>query len=298
MRTFTSTCVASGFSWTECPRWHDGRLYFSDLYNHRVVVLEPNGRAEPYLDLSDSVSTGGGGPVVVGTGFLPDGDLLINSMFERRVYIFDGKNVSLYADLGRFAQRPINDMVVDRSGRAYISQLGWDPFKGEEPARSPLLVVEPDGRPRIAEEIGLMNAANGLAITADGRNLVIAEQFASQIVSLDIGSDGTLSNERILARLDSHPDGICVDADGAVWAAGPGGPGVVRVTDDGEITATVPLPTERAGWFIACALGGEARTTLYICAAHEIMDAEKSRREGLGSIWSAQVDVGGGSTLP
>jgi sugar lactone lactonase YvrE len=298
MREFEATHVVSGFSWTECPRWHAGQLYFSDLYNHRVIALGPEGRAETYVDLADWGTTGDDEVVVVGTGFLPDGSLLINSMFQRRVYVFDGKKVSPYADLGNLAQSPINDMVVDREGRAYVTQLGWDLFKGEEQALSPLLVIEPDGRARIADELGLMSGANGLGITADGKSLVIAEAFANQILSSEIQPGGKLSNRQILAKVETLPDGMCLDSEGAIWAAHPSGPGVVRVTDAGESVAVVAVPTEGAGSFVACALGGEGRKTLFICAGFEVMDRDKSRREGLGSIWSSQVDVGGGTTLP
>lgn len=290
--------LATGFSWTECPRWHDGRFYFSDMYNARIVTVDIDGNAETFVDLSEREGLDDQQVVTVGTGFLPDGRLLINSMFERVVLAYDGTATTVYADLRELAAGPINDMVVDAAGRAYVTQLGFNLFAGESPKESPILVVEPDGRARIAEEAGQLMGANGIAISADGGTLVTAEAFANKIIAFDIDADGALRGRRVFAELDTLPDGLCLDAEGAAWTALPAAGGVIRVADGGEILAKVTAPAEECGSTTACGLGGEDRRTLYVCCGLEVFDFEKSRREGQGSIWAAEVPISAGTTRP
>lgn len=292
--------LASGFSWTECPRWHDGRFYFTDMYNARIVTVDEDGRCGTYLDLSDRGGLDAATMQLGGTGFLPDGRLLVNSMFERAVLVFDGSTTSVYADLRQLACGPINDMVVDASGRAYITQLGFDLFAGEAPKQSPIITVEPDRSARIAAEAGDLMGANGVAITADGRTLLTAETFVNKITAFDIAADGTLSGRRTFADTgpDTYPDGMCVDEEGAVWVGLTASGRVVRVIEGGEVVADVSPPANEAGVSTACGLGGEDRRTLYICCGFEVMDAEKSRRDGQGSIWTARVPVSGGRARP
>src|ERR1700722_5302131 len=125
--------LPSGYSWTECPRWHDGRMFFSDLFNARVLAVAPGGPVGTYLDLSARVGLDGREVVVAGLGFLPDGRLLVNSMHERVTLVWDGSEARVYADLRALATGPINDMVVDAAGRAYVSQLGYELFDGADP---------------------------------------------------------------------------------------------------------------------------------------------------------------------
>ena len=291
--------LAAGFSWTECPRWHDGRFHFSDMYNARIIAVGDDGHSETLLDLSSRKGLDGQPIVAIGTGFLPDGRLLVNSMFERVVLAYDGSAASVYADLRQLAIGPINDMVVDAAGRAYITQLGFNLFAGETPRESPILVVEPDGTARIAEEAGPLMGANGIAISADGATLVTAETFVDKITAFDITSDGKLTGKRTFAEMQGgFPDGLCLDEEGAVWTALTAAGRVVRVVDGGEVVAEVSAPAAEAGVSTACGLGGEDRRTLYICCGFEVMDSEKSRRESQGSIWTARVPVGAGSTRP
>ncbi len=290
--------IAIGYSWTECPRWHDGRFYFSDMYNARIMSLGEDGNAETFLDLSERHGLGDQRVVTAGTAFLPDGRLLVTSMFEKIVLAYDGASTTVYADLRDLAVGPINDMVVDAAGRAYVTQLGFDLFVGESPKESPLLVVEPDGRARSAEEAGPFMGANGIAVGEDGTTLVTAETYANRLTAFDVAPDGTLSGRRVFAELDTLPDGLCLDSEGAAWAALPAAGGVVRVVEGGEVVAKVTAPAEECGSTTACGLGGEDRRTLYICCGFEVFDAEKSRREGQGSIWTARVPVSGGATRP
>jgi sugar lactone lactonase YvrE len=290
--------LAAGFSWTECPRWHDGRFYFSDMYNSCIVTVDEDGRNETFLDLSDRQALDEQQIIPAGSGFLPDGRLLVNSMFERVVLVYDGSTTSVYADLRDLAIGPINDMVVDAAGRAYITQLGFNLWTGARPKESPILVVEPDRTPRIADEAGPLMGANGIAISADGTKLVTAETFVDKITAFDIAADGTLSGKRTFAEIQGFPDGLCLDETGAVWTGLTAAGRVVRVVDGGEIVAEVTPPAFEAGVSTACGLGGEDRRTLYICCGFEVFDFEKSRREAGGSIWTARVPVSGGSARP
>jgi sugar lactone lactonase YvrE len=295
--------LATGFSWTECPRWQPdpsgGRFHFSDMYNGRIVAVDDAGRAETLLDLSGREGLDGQPIVAIGTGSLPDGRLLVNSMFERIVLAYDGSAASIYADFRDLAIAPINDRVVDAAGRVYVTQLGCNLFAGEAPKESPILIVEPDGTPRVADEAGPLMGANGIAISADGRTLVTAETFADRITAFDIAPDGKLSAKRTFAEMEGgFPDGLCLDEDGAVWTALTAAGRVVRVVEGGEVVAEVSPPQAECGVSTACGLGSQDRRTLYICCGFEVFDSEKSRREAQGSIWTVRVPVSGGAARP
>lgn len=303
-RPVVATKLASGFSWPEIPRWHDGALWFSDMYNHCLVRLAADGTPEKMVDASDrkplSPEAGSDEPgqtevVLGGAGWLPDGRLIVNSMHERVVLVWDGTALELYADLRPLAISSINDMVVDADGRAYISQLGFDLFAGEEPRDSEMLVVEPDGSAHALEGVGEFSCGNGIAITADGSRLLIAEVMANRVSVMDRAADGTLSNRRDFTETPFLPDGICLDEQGGVWVAMPGSGYVARLEEGGVMTDAVELPMEQA-MGVACVLGGEDRSTLYIAAGLEVFDWAKSRDDGLGTIWTAQTDYTAGAS--
>ncbi|GAA5050844.1 sugar lactone lactonase YvrE [Thermocatellispora tengchongensis] len=290
--------IATGYSWTECPRWHDGHFYFSDMYNRRVIRLNEDGRAETFLDLGGREGVDGAEVVVAGTGFLPDGRMLVNSMFEKLVLVYDGRNVEVHADLRGLAVGPINDMVVDAAGRAYVTQLGCDLWRGEPKRDSFIILVGPDGAARDLTEAGEIAGANGIALSADGRTLVTAAAFANQVLAFDVAEDGSLGNRSLFAEVDILPDGLCLDAEGGAWVAQPGGGGAVRVVDGGLVTDRVVVDPALAGRSTACGLGGPGRRTLFLCCGFEVYDFGKSRREGRGSIWAVRVPVGAGATRP
>ncbi|TDC71720.1 lactone hydrolase [Actinomadura sp. GC306] len=298
METYTAERLAQGFSWTECPRWHADRFHFSDMYNRRVVSLTENGEAETIADVSGREPLDGAELVPAGTGHLPDGRLLVNSMFEKVVLVVENGRAEVYADLRDLAAGPINDMVVTASGRAYVTQLGFDLWKGEEPAPSPIIIVEPGGAARIAAGTEHLMGANGVAVTADGGRLVTAEAFANKVTSFDIAGDGELSNHRLFAELDELPDGMCLDAEGAAWVAFPISGRVTRFAEGGEILGQVTIPQAEAGSSTACVLGGADRRTLYVACGFEVYDFAKSREGGQGSIWQARVGVSGGASRP
>lgn len=296
--TLSARRMAGGFSWPECPRWYGGQFYFSDMFSGRVLRLEAEGRSVIHVDLNTRTPRRGRAVAAAGIGFLPDGRMLIVSMFEQTVLSFDGSDLQLYADLSELAAGPINDMVVDRTGRAYITQLGGDIFLGQHPQPAPILIVEPDGRARVGDEGGLLAGANGIAITDDGQTLVTAETFTDRILAYDLTATGELTHRRVFAEGTGYPDGICLDAAGAVWATAPARHGLVRVLEGGEITHAVPLSYNETGIASACCLGGPTHDTLYIACGFEVADFEKSVREAQGSIWRAVAPVPAGATHP
>jgi sugar lactone lactonase YvrE len=296
-RVLTARRLSTGYTWAECPRWHDGALWFSDMYAHRIVRLDEDGAAHTVVDLSQRTSVNGTEVIPGGFGRLPDGRLIVTSMHERLVLAFDGERLTEHADLRELASGPINDMVVDADGRAYVTQLGFELFQGEAPRDSPLLVVEPDGTARALTDVGGMSGANGIAITADGRRVLTAEAFADRITVLDRDDHGRLDGRRVFAVTPSLPDGICLDEDGGVWAGLPGVPAVARFVEGGAVTDLVRFDAAEA-LPPACVLGGEDRRTLYICAGLDVLDWEESRRNRRGTIWQVPVQASGGAGRP
>lgn len=275
--------LAEGFSYLECPRWHQGRLWLSDFYTHRVVAITADGRIETMAEVPQQPS---------GLGFLPDGRALIVSMRDRRVLRREASGaLELHADLSALAPWHLNDMIVDAAGRAYVGNFGWDLMSGA-PARTTCLIrVDPDGRASVAADDLVF--PNGTAITGDGRTMIISESFAGHLSAFDIAADGSLSGRRVWARLGDPtgdlkdgipkgavvPDGLCLDAEGAVWVADAVGNRVVRVAEGGRVLDQIS--TGDLGVF-ACMLGGEDGRTLFMCAApsfaeHECMNTRNAK---------------------
>ncbi len=274
--------LASGFAYAEDPRWRNGRLHFSDMYGGKVHSVTPAGAVETVLDLGDGTPSG--------LGFMPNGDLLVVSMFERVLLRVGASGLARHADLAPLAPHSINDMVVDRAGRAYVGQSGFDYWAGEAPRPAPLIAVEPDGSISVAAP-DLM-VGNGCVITDDGRILIVAETLGHRISAFDIGESGRLSGRRVFATLpDNHmPDGICLDTEGGVWAACPSGLGVARFEAGGHLTHIVPLPEPHRAY--ACMLGGEDRRTLFICSS-ETSDRVEARRMRSSLILALSVGFAG-----
>ena len=242
-----------GLAYGESPRWHDGRLWFSDFGAQEVVAVDLSGNKEVIARIS-------GTPM--GLGFLPDGRLLIVSMRDglllRREQ--DGRIVT-HANLSSLSRSPWNDMVVDGRGNAYIGNMGFD-FPAGEFAPGILALVTPDGEVRqVADGFAF---PNGMVVTPDNKTLILAESYAHRLTAFDIEEDGNLSNRRVWADLGGDsPDGICLDAEHAVWYADVGTRRCVRVRQGGEVLQTVDLDR---GCF-ACMLGGVDKRTLFLMAA-------------------------------
>jgi sugar lactone lactonase YvrE len=270
--------VVDGLTFPEAPRWRDGKLWFSDFYTQRVLTLEPGGRLETVVEIAQRPS---------GLGWTPDGALLVVSMLDRRLLRIEGGKPRVVAELSALATGPCNDMVVDTAGRAYVGNFGFDRHRSEPPRTTCIARVDPDGRvTRAADELSF---PNGTVITSDGRTLIVAETLAHRLTAFDVAEDGALSNRRLFAALDGcFPDGICLDAEGAVWVADARTPRVLRVLDGGRVERTVPTGTRFA---FACMLGDDDRRTLYLCTSTGSGPAMADKRDG--AIERVHVDVPG-----
>src|SRR6266700_6711923 len=246
--------LTTGIAFGESPRWHDGRLWFSDWGAQEVVAVDLDGGTEMVLRAGFPSF-----PMCI--EFLPDGSLLIVSGRQGRLLRRerDG-SLATYAELGSISGHPWNDIVVDGRGNAYVNNVGFD-FPGGEFAPGIIALVMPDGVTRqVAEGFAF---PNGIVVTPDNKTLIVAESYSSKLTALDIAADGSLSNQRVWADLAGGvPDGICLDAEGAVWYADVPNKRCVRVREGGEVLETMELDR---GCF-ACALGGQERRTLFMMA--------------------------------
>jgi sugar lactone lactonase YvrE len=209
-------------------------------------------------------------------------------MEDRRLLRLTKDGLQTLADLSGVARYVINDMVIDRTGRAYIGTFGCDFNNGDPPRPTQVFIVHPDGRIAIAAD-GI-RFPNGSVITPDGRTFIVAETFGECLSAFDIAEDGTLGNRRVFGAFQGLvPDGICLDADGGVWIACLGANRVIRMVDGGAITDTIPLPGRDA---FACMLGGTDRRDLYICTARSYVPEETRAQRG-GKIEVVRVAIPG-----
>ena len=270
--------LLTGLAFGESPRWHDDRLWFSDMGAGEVVAADLDGNREVIARVP---------AMPMGTGWLPDGRMLIVSsrdgLLLRREP--DGSLVT-HADLSGLASYPWGDMVVDGRGNAYIGNIGFD-FPGGEPGPGILAVVTPDGAARqVADGLWF---PNGMAVTPDNSTLILAESYGHRLTAFDIAADGSLSGRRAWAETgDDFPDGICLDADGAVWYADVPGKHCVRVREGGGLLQTLELDR---GCF-ACTLGGPGGRTLFVMAA-EFSDAANMAGPRTGQVVTTEAPAPG-----
>ncbi|MFT3729618.1 MAG: SMP-30/gluconolactonase/LRE family protein [Terricaulis sp.] len=276
--------LCDGIYFGEGPRWHEGRLWFSDFYAHAVKSVSLAGDLRTEFEIDDQPS---------GLGWMPDGSMLIVSMTKRQVLRRTrDRKIALHADLNHIATFHCNDMVVDAQGRAYVGNFGFDLDKElrergtqgvlADHVTAKLAYVQPDGTVSIAAAD--MHFPNGTVITPDGKTLIIGETFAACLTAFDIGANGALSNRRVWATIAPRvPDGIALDAEGAIWVANPTANECVRVKEGGEIAVIV----DTGAPCYACMLGGDDGRTLFMLTAAGL-DAAK---EATGKIVVAQVDA-------
>lgn len=274
--TLETTLLLDGLAFPESPRWRDGKLWFSDMYAGEVMTVTPQGEAHIVAMVPQQPS---------GLGWLPDGRLLVVSMLDRRLLRLDYDGLNLYADLWDCTDWHCNDMVVDAQGRAYVGNFGFDFMEKEPPKPTVLVQVTPDRETRVVA--GDLLFPNGTVITPDAKTMIIGETFGARLTAFDIAPDGTLNNRRVWAQLQgAAPDGICLDAEGAIWLGSPVSREVLRVREGGEITHRIAL--EHQG--IACMLGGHDGRTLFILSA-PMFRPEKGLALRLGRIDTARVEV-------
>ena len=274
--------LIEGLTFTEGPRWHDGRLYFSDFFTHRVLAVDTKGNMETIVETPQQPS---------GLGWSPDGSMLIVSMNDQKLLSFSNGELSEVADLSQLATNFCNDMVVDKKGNAYVGNFGFDLHAGEPIKPTNLILVRPGEEPcEVAENVFF---PNGTVITPDDKTLIVGETFASCLTAFDINEDGTLANRRVWADLRSIeegytpvPDGICLDAEGAIWVASPSTNDVIRVQEGGALLDKVEV--DRGAF--ACMLGGENGNTLFISTANDSTE-ETCLKEKSARIEVIDVDV-------
>jgi len=235
----------------ESPRWHDGRLWFSDWGAHEIVVADLDGNRELVTEVP---------AFPFSIDWLPDGRLLVVAN-GALVAEQDGV-MELWVELSPITDKPWNELVVDGRGNVFVNSIGFDLMTGESPKPGMIVVVTPSGTVRrVAEDLAF---PNGMVVTPDSSTLVVAESYAARLTAFDIQDDGSLANRRVWADLgDAAPDGICLDAEGAIWYADVPHRRCVRVREGGEVLQTHQL--DRGGF--ACALGGDDRRTLLVMAA-------------------------------
>ena len=291
--TLETTILLDGLRFPEGLRWHEGRLWFSDMYAGKVMTVDLQGRADTIVEVPGEPS---------GLGWLPDGRLLVVSMTDRRLLRLDPEGLVEVADLSGLVSHDPNDMVVDHQGRAYVGNVGFS-LREEYPryATAEIVLVTPEGEARVvAEEMAF---PNGTVITPDGNTLVVAESWGGLLTAFDIEADGSLSNRRVWAELDHIPlpggsldidtyaslldglllaDGLSLDAEGAIWFASPTSVDVVRVREGGQVLRRVKTSMSPK----ACTLGGADRRTLFV-------GSSTGGPESVGCIEMVEVEVPG-----
>jgi len=244
-----------------------------------VLAVDLAGRAETIVAVPGEPS---------GLGWLPDGRLLVVSMKDRRLLRLDPQGLTEVADLSPFATFHCNDMLVDARGRAYVGNFGFDLHARAPLVPANLVLVHPDGRAEVAARDLLF--PNGTVLTPDGRTLIVGESFGARLTAFDVADDGRLSNRRVWAQLEQAvPDGICLDAEGAVWVASPVSNEFLRVREGGAVAARIPV--DRSA--IACMLGGPERRTLFLCTSRAHDPAETAAREGRVEMLEVEVPGAG-----
>lgn len=244
--------LIDGLAFPESPRWHEDRLWFCDWGAGEIIAVDLEGHRETVISIESF-------PMSI--DWLPDGRLLVLAASSASLLVRqpDG-SLETYADLTALGEHPWNELVVDGRGNAYVNNIGFD-FPEGEFALGIVALVTPDGEARqIADGVSF---PNGMAVTPDNATLILAESYANQLTAFDIGKDGDLSNRRVWADLkDGYPDGICLDAEGAVWYGDVPNQRCARVLEGGEVLQSIQLDR---GCF-ACALGGKAGRTLFLVA--------------------------------
>lgn len=259
--------LAQGLCFPEGPRWRDGKLWCSDMHAGEVVTVDADGSVTPVLEVANAPS---------GLGWLPNGDLLVVSMTDRRLLAWDGAALRTHAELWDLAGFHLNDMVVDAAGRAYVGNFGFDLHAQKKPKPAEVILVEPDGAARVAADDMLF--PNGTVIAPDGSELIVAESWGARLTAFDVDAEGNLANRRVWATLADGgvPDGICLDEAGGIWVASPATNECLRLIEGGKVTHRVS--TDQGAF--ACMLGG---TTLHILTCSS-SDPDTCRKKRTGRI--------------
>ena len=274
--------ATTGLKFTESPRWHNGKLWFLDIHDKRIKSVDLTGSVATVLDLPFLPN---------GFGLTPEGSIVVGDAFQRRIHRTAGTSLQQLADIGHLTAFCLSDGIVDAKGRLYVGDIGYN---FNDPAAKPvetcvIVLVGPDGRASVVAD--KLFFPNGMVITPNGRTLIVGETLGHRLTAFDIQADGSLSNRRVWAQLPPSigPDGICLDAEGAVWCANPEGTdSVVRVREGGQITDRITLDTHA----YAVMLGGPERRHLFIStsASH---DPAEIQQNPSASFQVVEVDIPG-----
>lgn len=278
MRDHEARILAKGFRFLEAPKWHEGRLWMSDVFDFKLVSLTLDGASATVCDVPGRPG---------GQDFLPDGTHVVASAKDRKLLrIVDGRPRP-YADLAEHATGDLNDFAVDARGRIYLGDFGYDYHGGEAPRPAQLYRIDPDGSVRVVAED--VHFPNGSVVIDEGRTLVVAETWKARIKAFDLSASGELSGPRIFADLgERQPDGICADRDGGVWAACFNTGEFLRAVEGGEITDRFRVD----GSAISCALGGDDGRTLFMtCVIGEVEEGPHAPRNS--AVFTGRVEVPG-----
>jgi sugar lactone lactonase YvrE len=272
------TTLLEGLIFSEGPRWRDGKLWFSDMHDKKIWTVDLEGHQELVHEADDDTS---------GLGFMPDGTLVYVSMQKRKLMRVNGDKAEEIADLSSLATFHCNDMITDAKGRSYVGNFGFDLHGGGKNVTANLIMVDTDGTVSLAaDDLGF---PNGTVITPDGKTMIVGESFAARLTAFDIANDGTLSNRRVWAETaPAIPDGICLDAEGAIWIASPTTQECVRFLEGGEVTERLKVSTNA----FACMLGGPDGKTLFALTAED-SNPEVLQGKRTGKIEMTVVKVAG-----
>lgn len=277
MREHRARRLIDDFIFLESPKWHGDRLWVSDVFDHKVYRLGENGAREKVCDVPNRPS---------GLGFLPDGTPIVVSSKDFRLYRIVGHEIVEYADLTQHATGHVNDFAVDGQGRIFVGNFGYDYDAGEPRKTTNIHRVDPDGTISIAASD--VDFPNGMVVIDQGRTLVVNETWAGRVIAFHLSPDGTLSNRRVFADLgERQPDGLCADAEGAVWVGCFNTGEFLRLRDGGEITDRIGFD----GRGVSCAIGGADGHTLFCtvyCGPVEELVAGKRK----AAVFTLTVDVG------
>lgn len=267
--------LADDFVFLESPKWHGGRLWVSDVFDHRVYAVDTSGHRELVCEMHRPT----------GLGFLPDGALIVVDAEARKLMRFQAGVLREYADLSRHAAGHLNDFAIDGSGRTYVGNFGYDYDGGDAPRTTSLHRVDPDGSITAVAEVDF---PNGSVVVNGGRTLLVAETWARRVVAFDLDAEGSLPNRRVFADLGKRePDGMCADAEDAIWVGCFNTGEFIRVLDGGQVTNSVKFDGA-AG--ISCVLGGEDGRTLFMTTYMGSVDEIAAKRRK-GAIFTLDVDV-------
>lgn len=281
-RIMTLAEASTGLKFTESPRWHGDKLWFIDIHDNRIKTVDLAGTVATELEL----------PFIPnGFGLAPNGDIIVGDAFQRWIYRGKGGSLQRVADISGLTKFCLSDGIVDAKGRLYVGDIGYN---FNDPAAKPvetcvIVLVTPEGRATVVAD--KLFFPNGMVITPDGKTLIVGETIGHRLTAFDVQEDGSLGNRRCWAQLPSSvgPDGICLDAEGAVWCANPEGEdSVVRVREGGVITDRIRVDTHA----YAVMLGGPQRKHLFIStsASH---DPVEIKRNPSASFQVVEVDVPG-----